>query len=63
MFGWFGHASGSFIGGYLYDLTNDNADAYGIPTLAGALNLLVVATLLWKIRGPHGLSPPVAKSK
>ena len=65
IFGWFGHANGSFMGGCLYDLTNDyaDADAYGIATLAGALKLLAVATILWKIRGPQGLSPAVAKPK
>lgn len=54
MFGWFGHANGGFLGGYLYDMTNDYAAAYAIAALAGALNLLVVATLRWKLRGPGG---------
>jgi MFS family permease len=60
MFGWFGHANGGFLGGYLYDMTNDYASAYGIAALAGALNLLVVGTLYWKIRGPSEASPAAA---
>lgn len=57
MFGWFGHANGGFLGGYLYDLTGDYTAAYGIAALAGALNLLVVATLFLKIRGSGGERP------
>ena len=60
MFGWFGHANGGFLGGYLYDMTNDYAAAYAIAALAGALNLIVVGTLLWKIRGPGETSAAVA---
>jgi MFS family permease len=60
MFGWFGHANGGFLGGYLYDMTNGYAAAYGIAAFAGALNLLVVGTLLWKIRGPGETSPATA---
>ena len=60
MFGWFGHANGGFLGGYLYDMTNDYASAYGIAALAGALNLLVVGTLYWKIRCPSEVSPAAA---
>ncbi|MBF9061407.1 MFS transporter [Rhodobacterales bacterium HKCCSP123] len=52
MFGWFGHANGGFMGGYLYDMTGGYAAAYGLAAVAGALNLLVVAILYWKIRGP-----------
>lgn len=51
MFGWFGHANGGFLGGYLYDMTADYAVAYGMAATAGALNLIIVGTLLWKIKG------------
>lgn len=50
MFGWFGHANGGFMGGYLYDQTADYAVAYGMAALAGALNLVVVGVLLWFIK-------------
>ncbi|MGJ8623548.1 MAG: MFS transporter [Yoonia sp.] len=60
MFGWFGHANGGYLGGYLFDMTNDYASAYGIAALAGALNLLVVGALYWKIRGPGEVSPAAA---
>ena len=52
MFGWFGHANGGFLGGYLYDMTGGYSAAYGLAALTGALNLLVVGVLYWKIHGP-----------
>lgn len=52
MFGWFGHANGGFLGGFLYDMTADYALAYGMAAAAGVLNLVIVGTLLWKIKGP-----------
>ncbi len=51
MFGWFGHANGGYMGGALYDLTADYAIAYGLAALAGALNVVVVGWLYWRIRG------------
>ncbi len=51
MFGWFGHANGGYLGGYLFDMTGNYSAAYALAALAGALNLLVVGTLYWKIRG------------
>ncbi len=57
MFGWFGHANGGFLGGYLYDMTSDYAAAYGIAALTGALNLIVVGMLYWKIQGPRQANP------
>ena len=60
MFGWFGHANGGFLGGYLYDMTGGYAAAYGLAALAGALNLVVVGVLFWKIRGPGPASPATA---
>ncbi|MGO1118607.1 MFS transporter [Rhodovibrionaceae bacterium A322] len=57
MFGWFGHANGGFLGGFFYDLTTDYALSYGIAALTGVLNLMVVAALYWKIKGPGGALP------
>lgn len=52
-FGWFGHANGGYMGGYLFDLTGDYSIAYAIAAGAGLLNLIVVGTLYLKIRGPN----------
>ncbi|RYG91777.1 MFS transporter [Loktanella sp. IMCC34160] len=60
MFGWFGHANGGFLGGYLYDMTGGYSAAYGLAALAGGLNLLVVGVLFWKIRGPGAASQTTA---
>ncbi|MEC7762291.1 MAG: MFS transporter [Pseudomonadota bacterium] len=54
MFGWFGHSTGGYMGGYLYDLTADYALAYGLAALSGALNLVVVGRLYWRIRAGRG---------
>lgn len=54
MFGWFGHANGGYLGGYLFDLTGGYSAAYGIAALTGVLNLAVVGLLWWKIRGSRG---------
>lgn len=50
MFGWFGHANGGYMGGLLYDLTADYSVAYGLAAMAGALNLVVVGWLYWRIK-------------
>ncbi len=60
MFGWLGHANGGFLGGYLYDMTGGYAAAYGLAALAGALNLVVVGVLFWKIHGPDVANPAAA---
>lgn len=52
MFGWFGHANGGFLGGYVHDMTGGYAAAYGLAALSGMLNLMVVGVLYWKVRGP-----------
>lgn len=54
MFGWFGHASGGYLGGALFDLTGDYSAAYALAAAAGVANLIVVGLLYLKIRGPHG---------
>ncbi len=55
MFGWFGHANGGFLGGYLFDQTGDYATAYAAAAVAGLLNLVVVGTLHVRTKRP-GLS-------
>lgn len=60
MFGWFGHANGGFLGGYLYDQTADYAAAFAVAALAGALNLVVVAVLWWRLRNPGAGQPAIA---
>ena len=50
MFGWFGHANGGYLGGWLYDLTSSYNEAYAFAAAAGILNLMVVATLYMKTR-------------
>lgn len=60
MFGWLGHANGGFLGGYLYDMTGGYAAAYGLAALTGALNLVVVGVLFWKIHGPDVANPAAA---
>lgn len=60
MFGWFGHANGGFLGGFLYDQTADYAVAYGMAALAGALNLVVVGLLFWLIRNRATPQPALA---
>ncbi|SHK41794.1 Cyanate permease [Shimia gijangensis] len=52
MFGWFGHANGGFLGGYLYDLNTNYSVAYGVAALTGAMNLIVVGTLYWILKRP-----------
>jgi MFS family permease len=52
MFGWFGHANGGYLGGYLFDLTGGYTTAYGIAAAAGFVNLLIVGTLYMKTRNP-----------
>lgn len=50
MFGWFGHANGGYLGGYLFDLTGDYSMSYAMAVAAGFLNLIVVGTLYMKTR-------------
>ena len=50
MFGWFGHAIGGYQGGLFYDLTGDYSTPYGIAAVSGVINLLVVSSLLLRLR-------------
>ncbi|MEC9344337.1 MAG: MFS transporter [Pseudomonadota bacterium] len=55
MFGWFGHANGGYLGGWLYDLTAGYGQAYTLAAAAGAVNLVVVGALYFKARRFDGL--------
>jgi MFS family permease len=52
MFAWFGHAIGGYLGGLLYDLTGAYDAPYAVAAGAGILNLIIVSTLLRRIRRP-----------
>jgi predicted MFS family arabinose efflux permease len=52
MFAWFGHAIGGYQGGLLYDLTGNYDTPYAVAAGAGILNLIIVSTLLRRIRRP-----------
>ena len=54
MFGWFGHANGGYLGGWLYDLTTSYSQAYALAAISGLLNLVIVATLYMKTRQAGG---------
>ncbi len=53
MFAWFGHAIGGYQGGLLHDLTGSYDLPYALAAAAGVLNLVIVGTLLRRIRGPR----------
>jgi MFS family permease len=55
MFGWFGHANGGYLGGWLYDLTASYSEAYAFAAASGVLNLVIVATLYMKTRQSDGV--------
>jgi MFS family permease len=52
MFAWFGHAIGGYQGGLLYDLTGAYDAPYAVAAIAGAVNLVIVSTLLRRTRRP-----------
>jgi hypothetical protein len=49
-FGWAGHALGGWQGGYFFDLTGGYFWTYANATLAGAVNLAVVAAIWIALR-------------
>lgn len=49
-FGWAGHALGGWQGGFSYDLTGAYFRSFAIATVAGALNLAIMATILLVLR-------------
>jgi len=52
MFAFFGHAIGGYLGGLLYDLTGAYDAPYAVAAIAGAVNLIIVNTLLRRTRRP-----------
>ena len=56
MFGALGHANGGFLGGLLFDSTGSYELAYGVAAAMGALNLLLVGTVLLRPRGKGPLA-------
>lgn len=52
MFGWFGHATGGYLGGLLHDITGAHDAAYAVAAVAGLLNLIIVSTLRPRRRQP-----------
>ncbi len=55
MFGWFGHANGGYLGGWLYDLTSSYTEAYALAAISGMANLVVVSMLFMKTRRASGI--------
>ena len=49
-FGWAGHALGGWQGGYFFDLTGGYLWTYANATLAGAVNLAILATIWIALR-------------
>ncbi len=49
LFGWLGHAIGGYQGGFFFDSTGDYTLSYAIAALAGAANLIIVASLYFTI--------------
>jgi MFS family permease len=49
-FGFVGHGIGGWQGGMLFDLTGDYMASYAVAAAAGIFNLLVMTTLLMRIR-------------
>ena len=45
---------GSYRGGYFYDLTGSYTVSYANAAVAGAINLTVLALLIWYRRGRSG---------
>jgi len=49
-FGWLGHALGGWQGGFFFDLTGDYFWSFANATLAGAINLTIMATIWFALR-------------
>ncbi len=49
-FAWLGHALGGFQGGYFFDLTGGYTAGFGNAALAGAVNLILLGSLLLVVR-------------
>jgi len=57
--GWVGMGSGGYQAGYFYDLTGSYVTSYGNAALAGIINLLIVAALIWYKRRQQTVLQPV----
>lgn len=49
-FAWVGHAFGGYQGAAAFELTGSYAGGFVIGSVAGAMNLVLVGTLLWLVR-------------
>ncbi|MDO9565031.1 MAG: MFS transporter [Bradyrhizobium sp.] len=58
--GWVGMGLGSYQAGFFYDVTASYLVSYGNAAIAGIVNLLVVAALIWYRRSATGMSRPTA---
>ena len=56
-FGFVGHGIGGWQGGMLFDLTGDYTASYAVAAVAGVFNLLVMMTLVMRMRGDRLLQP------
>jgi MFS family permease len=56
-FAFVGHGIGGWQGGMLYDLTGGYAAPYAVAAAAGVLNLLVMSTLVMRIRRRRAAQP------
>lgn len=59
--GWIGMGLGSYQAGLFYDVTASYLVSYANAAIAGVLNILVVAALIWYRRGVS--VPPVPKTR
>ena len=50
LFGWLGHAIGGYQGGYFFDLTGNYTLTYTNAAIAGAINLVIVGSLIFTIK-------------
>ena len=56
-FGFVGHGIGGWQGGMLFDLTGGYTASYAIAAAAGVFNLLVMMTLVMRMRGDRAAQP------
>jgi MFS family permease len=63
LFGWIGMAIGGWLGGLMFDATGNYNWAFSIGSIAGVINLLILALLFTRIRRqnrPQGAFPEAA---
>jgi uncharacterized membrane protein len=44
---WIGMGLGSYQGGYFYDVSGSYVLSYGISAIAGIVNIVIIALLMW----------------